>query len=126
MMRSGRVALVAAVGLLAARASAETASVTVVDRLSVGQQEETIAVYFAGHLAGTVHIDTAHPEDEFTATIERAPNTTYALCGRLLRREADGSISTHRIDNGGVLGDVAGRTLFANILNDKLFSLEGS
>jgi hypothetical protein len=129
MKRPGRAALVAAAGFLLASAGpikAETASVTVVDQLSAGQQEETIAVYFAGRLAGTVHIDAAHPVDQFTATVEQMPHMPYTLCGRLLKREADGSVSTHPIDNGGVLGDIAGRTLFANTLGDKLFSLEGS
>jgi len=129
MRRPGRAALVAAAGLFLATAipvHAETVSVTVIDTLSAGQVEETIAVFFAGHLAGTLHIDTTHPEDRFTASIERAPHTQYTLCGRLLRQEADGSISTHPIDNGGLLGDIAGRTLFANTLGDKLFSLAGS
>jgi hypothetical protein len=125
MTRPGRAALVAAAGLfLAATAHADTVSVTVVDRLSAGQQEETIAVYFSGHFAGTVHIDPDHPDDSFTATIERAPETPYTLCGRLLRREADGRISVHPIDNTGVLRDVAGQTLYANTLGDVLFSLQ--
>ncbi len=125
MMRPGRAALVAAAGLfLAATAHADTVSVTVVDRLSEGQQEETIAVYFSGRLAGTVHIDADHPDDSFTATIERAPHTPYTLCGRLLRREANGAVSVHPIDNSGVLGDVAGQTLYANTLGDVLFSLQ--
>jgi hypothetical protein len=128
MRRPGRAALVAAAGCFLASAAlkAETVSVTVIDKLSEGQVEETIAVFFAGHLAGTLHIDTNHPEDQFTASIERAPHTQYTLCGRLLRQEPDGSISTHPIDNGGLLGDIAGRTLFANTHADKLFSLEGS
>ena len=129
MMRPGRAALVAAAGFLLAvspRANAEMVSVTVVDHLSVGQQEETIAVYFAGHLAGTVHIDTEHPDDQFTASIQRMARTPYTLCGKLLKREADGTLSTHPIDNGGILGDIAGRTLFANTLGDVLFSLEGT
>jgi hypothetical protein len=129
MMRPGRAALVAAAGFFLAAAipvHAETVSVTVVDRLSAGQQEETIAVFFAGRLAGTLHIDAAHPEDRFTASIEHAAHMPYTLCGRLLRQEADGSVSIHPIDNGGLLGDIAGRTLFANTLGDKLFSLEGS
>ncbi len=129
MKRPGRAALVAAAGFLLAAATptrAETVSVTVMDHLSEGQQEETITVYFAGQRAGTVHIDTDHPDDQFTATIERMAHTPYTLCGQLLKREADGSVSTHRIDNGGMLGDIAGRTLFANTLGDVLFSLEGT
>jgi hypothetical protein len=129
MMRPGRAALVAAAGFFLAAAvpvHAETVSVTVVDNLSAGQQEETIAVFFAGHLAGSLHIDAAHPEDQFTATVEHAAHMPYTLCGQLLRQEPDGSISTHPIDNGGILGDIAGRTLFANTLGDKLFSLQGS
>jgi len=129
MKRPGRAALVAAAGLflaMAAPAKAEMVSVTVIDRLSAGQQEETIAVFFAGRLAGTLHIDTGHPEDQFTASIEHTAHTPYTLCGRLLRQELDGSISVHPIDNGGMLGDIAGRTLFANTLGDKLFSLEGT
>ncbi|MEJ1976566.1 MAG: hypothetical protein WDN49_11140 [Acetobacteraceae bacterium] len=62
-----------------------TTTVTVTDMLSPGQQEETIGVYFAGRLAGTLHIDTAHPSDSFTTSIEPAARTDYALCGRLLR-----------------------------------------
>ena len=129
MRRSGRVALVAAAGFLLAAlasASAETTSVTVIDRLSDGQLEETIAVYFAGRLAGTVHIDKTHPEDQFTATIERMAHTPYTLCGKLVRQEADGSQTVHPIDNSGLLGDVSGRTLFANTIGNVLFSLEGT
>jgi hypothetical protein len=127
MGRAGRVALVAAAGVvLAVAAQAEQESVTVVDKLSQGQKEETIAVYFAGRLAGTVHIDTAHPVDQFTATIPRLDRTPYTLCGKLIKQEPDGTESVHPIDNGGVLGDVAGRTLYANTINDVLFSLEGS
>ena len=123
MTRPGRAALVAAAGLFLAVA-ARAGTVTVIDRLSAGQMEETIAVYLAGRLAGTVHIDAGHPEDRFTANVPSQPQTPYTLCGRLLRREADGSVSTHSIDNGGLLGDVAGRTLFANTLGDVLFALE--
>lgn len=129
MKRPGRAALVAAAGFLLASATptwAELVSVTVVDRLSEGQQEETIAVYFAGHLAGTVHVDPDHPDDEFTAHIERDSQTSYTLCGRLLKREPDGRIAIYPIDNGGMLGDIAGRTLFANTKGDVIFSLEGS
>ena len=129
MKRPGRAALVAAAGVFLATtvpSRAETTTVTIVDQLSQDQQEETIAVYLAGRLSGTLHIDAAHPVDQFTATIEQAPHISYTLCGQLLKREADGSISTHPIDNGGRLGDIAGRTLFANTLGDKLFSLEGS
>ena len=129
MRRSGRAALVAAAGVLLAAtlpAGAETTSVTVVDRLSEGQKEETITVYFAGRMAGTVHIDSAHPEDQFTATIERMDHTPYTLCGKLVRQEADGSETVHPIDNSGLLGDVAGRTLFANTIGNVLFSLQGT
>ena len=129
MKRPGRAALVAAAGLFLATVTpteAEMVSVTVIDRLSAGQQEETIAVFFSGRFAGTLHIDTGHPEDQFTTAIEHTAHTPYTLCGRLLRREIDGSISVHPIDNGGMLGDIAGRTLFANTLGDKLFSLQGT
>ena len=120
----GRAALLGVGWLWAGAARAEPVSVTVVDRLSAGQQEETIAVYFTGKLAGTVHIDAGHPEDQFTATIERAEHTPYTLCGRLVRLEADGRTTVHPIDNGGLLGDVAGQTLYANTLGDVLFALE--
>ena len=54
------------------------------------------------------------------------PHTPYTLCGKLVRQEADGSETVHTIDNSGMLGDVSGRTLFANTIGNVLFSLEGS
>ena len=40
--------------------------------------------------------------------------------------EADGHTTIHPIDNSGLLGDVAGRTLYANTLGNVLFSLQDS
>jgi hypothetical protein len=128
MRRTGRAALVAAAGfLLSPAAGAEVpprTTVTVVDHLSAGQQEETIAVYFAGVLAGTLHVDANKPDDQFVATVPAQDHIGYTLCGKLLRREADGSLSTHPIDNGGVLAGYAGHTLAATTLHDVLFSLD--
>lgn len=126
MRRPGRAALVAAAGWLLpiAAARAEPVTVTVFDRLSAGQQEETIGVYFAGRLAGTLHIDTEHPSDSFITTIDHSQRLDYTLCGTLLRRGAGGEVVTDRIDNSGTLGDVAGRTLGAINLNNVLFALE--
>ena len=133
MRRTGRVALVAAVGLVlavSARAQDSTGpnlrrtTVTVIDHLSQGQQEETIAVYFAGVLAGSVHIDANHPDDSFTVTVPLQARLGFALCGRLVRREADGSLSTHPIDNGGVLEGYEGAKLAALTLGDVVFTLQ--
>ncbi len=130
MRRTGRAAFVAAAGwLLSATAQpiiaqAAPATVTVVDRLSSGQQEETIGVYFEGHLAGTLHVTADHPSDSFTAQLDSVQHLNYALCGTLLRQGPGGEIVTHRIDNSGTLGDVAGRTLAAFTFDDVLFSLE--
>jgi hypothetical protein len=126
MMRTGRAALVAAAGWLLpfAAAHAEPVTVTVLDELSTGQQEETIGVYFAGRLAGTLHISAAHPLDSFTTTIDHTQHLDYTLCGTLLRLGPGGEVVTHRIDNSGTLGDVAGRTLAAITLNNVLFALE--
>ena len=133
MRRTGRAALVAAAGLfLAATAHAQDTSgptlrrtsVTVLDHLSQGQQEETIAVYFAGVLAGTVHIDATHPDDSFVATVPAQAKLGFTLCGRLIRREADGSLSTHLIDNGGTLEGYEGAKLAALTLGDVVFTLQ--
>jgi hypothetical protein len=128
MRRTGRAALVAAAGVLlspvAGGQESPHTTVTVVDHLSTGQQEETIAVYFAGVLAGTLHVDASKPDDQFVAMVPARDHIGYTLCGKLLRREADGSLSTHPIDNGGVLAGYAGHTLAATTLHDVLFSLE--
>ena len=131
MGRPGRAALVAAAGLLlAGSAAAQDApnlrrtTVTVIDHLGSAQQEETIAVYFAGVLAGTLHVDTGHPDDSFTAAVPLQPRLGFTLCGKLLKREPSGSLSTHPIDNGGVLEGYAGATLAALTLGDVLFTLE--
>ena len=94
------------------------------DHLSPGQQEEVIAVYFAGVLAGTLHVSSGKPDDSFTATVPDRDHLGYTLCGKLMRREADGSLSSHPIDNGGVLRAYRGQTLAATTLGDVLFSLE--
>ena len=99
-------------------------TVTVSDHLSVGQQEETIAVYFAGVLAGTLHVAPGKPDDSFTATVPDRDHLGYTLCGKLLRRDADGALTPHPIDNGGVLRGYAGQTLMAITLGDVLFSLQ--
>ena len=121
-------ALFAAAGLLlAGLASAQPvrkASLTVVDHLSAGQQEETIAVYLAGVLAGTLHVDPAHPDDSFEAQVPAMDNLPFSLCGKLLRRERDGSVSSHTIDNGGMLTGYEGGTWAAITLGDVVFTLE--
>ena len=109
--------------LIICSAHAQTSAVTVIDHLSAGQQEETIAVFFAGHLAGTLHIDQAHPDDTFTAALDGAGRIHYTLCGLLRRREPDGTVSEHRIDNGGELDAVSGGSYAALTLDDKLFAL---
>ncbi len=131
MGRAGRAALVAAAGsLLAGPVAAQggpnlrRTTVTVIDHLGSSQQEETIAVYFAGVLTGTLHVDSNHPDDSFTATVPSQPQLGFTLCGKLLKREANGSLSTHPIDNGGVLEGYEGATLAALTLGDVLFTLE--
>jgi hypothetical protein len=128
MTIAGRAALVAAAGFfLAGLAQAQPASkatLTVVDHLSVGQQEETIAVYLAGFLAGTLHVDSAHPDDSFQAQVPAMPTLPFALCGKLLRRESDGTISSHPIDNGGNLTGYVGGTWAATTMGDVVFTLQ--
>ena len=127
MSRAGRAALVAAAGLLlagSAVAQARRATITVVDHLGAGQQEETIAVYFAGVLAGTLHVDPSHLDDSFVVTVPVLDRLPFALCGKLLRREADGGVSTHPIDNGGTLTGYDGGTWAAMTLGDVVFSLQ--
>ncbi len=101
-------------------------TVTVSDHLSEGQQEETIAVYFAGVLAGTLHVTPSKPDDSFTATIPDRDHLSYTMCGKLMRRETDGALSSHPIDNGGVLKGYASQTLMATTLGDVLFSLQSA
>lgn len=127
MARSGRVALVAAAGcLVSCLASAQTgqrAVLTVADHLGADQQEETIAVYFAGVLAGTLHVDPSHPDDRFMATVPAMDRLPFTLCGKLVRREADGTTTTHPIDNGGTLAGYEGGVWDATTIGDVLFSL---
>ena len=131
MRRSGCAALVAAAGLLSGAVAAQPTAtptlrrttVTVVDQLGVDQQEEVIAVYFAGVLAGTLHVDPAHASDSFTATVPLQAELGFTLCGKLVKREKDGTLSTHPIDNGGVLSDYERASLAAVTLGDVLFTL---
>ena len=98
-------------------------TITVNDHLGFGQREETIAVFFAGVLAGTLHVDAAHPNDSFTATVPLRPRLGFSLCGKLLRDGSDGSDPNHPIDNGGVLEDYDGASFAALTLGDVLFTL---
>ena len=128
MTISGRVALGAAAGfLLSVSAGAQEvakATLTLVDHLSAGQQEETIGVYLGGVLAGTLHVDASHPDDSLVATVPAMANLPFALCGKLLRHEQGGSVSTHPIDNGGTLTGYEGGTWAAITLGDVLFTLQ--
>ncbi len=128
MIQAGRVALVAAAGLILAWSaqadSLRRASLTIFDHLSAGQQEETIAVYLGGVLVGTLHVDPAHLDDRIEASVPEVVTLHFALCGRLLRREADGHISAHPIDNGGTLTGYAGGTWAAITLSDVVFTLK--
>ena len=99
-------------------------TVTVSDHLSEGQEEETIAVYFAGVLAGTLHVNISKPDDSFTATIPDRDHLAFTLCGKLMKRGPDGALATHQIDNGGVLKGYSNQTLLATTLGDVLFSLQ--
>ena len=124
---AGRAALVAAAGsFLAGPLGAQPvprATITVVDHLSAGQQEETIAVYLAGVLAGTLHVDAMHLDDSLTTTVPAMQKLPFTLCGKLVRREPDGSITTHPIDNGGTLTGYADGTWAAVTLGDVAFTL---
>ena len=129
MRRAGRAALGAAAGLLfmaqvPAAQELRRTTVTVTDHLGSDQEEETIAVYFAGVLAGTLHVDASHPDDSFIATVPLRAKLGFTLCGKLLKREPNGSLSIHPIDNGGMLEGYEGATLVALTLRDVLFTLE--
>ncbi|WP_158747535.1 hypothetical protein [Acidisphaera sp. L21] len=139
MRLTGRAALVAAAGCLLAggvamaqttapdpalKAGPRQTTLTVVDRLGTTQQEETIAVYFSGVLAGTLHVDAAHPEDSFTVAVPLMPKLGFTLCGKLVTREANGGLSTHPIDNGGTLAGYDSSILAALTLGDVLFTLQ--
>ncbi len=132
MTSSGRAALVAAAGMFVAMLApceggaqgVRRATVTVSDHLSSGQQEETIAVYLAGVLSGTLHVDATHPDDSFVATVPALDQLPFALCGRLIRRAADGNVSTHTIDNGGTLTGFEGGTWAAITIGDVAFTLQ--
>ena len=127
MRRAGRAALVAAAGFCFAGpvlAQSGRTTVTVIDHLGTFQKDETIAVYFAGVLAGTLHVDADHPDDSFTATVPLRSQLGFTLCGKLLKRDPDGTVSTHPIDNGGTLEGYEGATLAALTLGDVLFTLE--
>ena len=105
---------------------AHALDITVADRLSPGQQEETIAVFFSGVLMGTLHVGPGTPSDSFVAPVSVLGSVSYTLCGKLLRREADGSVSSHSIDNGGRLRTAPGHTLDAVTRGDVLFLLQDS
>ena len=126
--RAGRAALVAAAALLLAGAACaqgvRRATITVVDHLSAGQQEETIAVYLAGVLAGTLHVDASHMDDSIVATVPVLDQLPFALCGKLVRRERDGGVTDHVIDNGGTLTGYEGGTWAAITLGDVAFTLQ--
>ena len=128
MTGTGRAALVAAAGVLlalpAAAQGVERSTITVADHLSVGQREETIAVYFGGVLVGTLHVDASHPDDRFTATVPAMERLPFALCGKLVRQDPDGDVSTHVIDNGGTLTGYADGVWAAITLRDVAFTLE--
>ena len=63
-----------------------------------------------------------HPNDSFVATVPLAERLPFTLCGKLLRQEADGSVSTHPIDNGGMLTNYADARLDALTIRDVIFS----
>jgi hypothetical protein len=127
MRFAGRAALVAAAGsLLAGSAGAQFRRVhlTLADHLSEGQQEETIAVYLGGVLVGTLHVDAAHPDDSFGTDVPAMEKLPFSLCGKLLKREPDGAMSSHPIDNGGTLTNFADGTWAAITLGDVVFTLQ--
>lgn len=71
-----------------------------------------------------MHVDAGHADDTFVTTVPMMPKLPFALCGKLLRREADGSLSTHAIDNGGTLAGYEDGTWAAITLGDVAFTLE--
>ena len=88
------------------------ASVTIVDQLSAGQQEENDCGLSRRHAGGDAAYRRRSPDRSVhCGRMSGPPHLHYTLCGRLLRRELDGSVSTHRIDNGGVLGGRGGADL---------------
>ena len=106
------------------QAAPQQTTVLVADHLGAGQQEEIITVYFDGVAAGTLHVDRSRPNDQLQANLPVQPSIGFTLCGRLIRRESDGSLSTHLIDNGGVLSSYRDASLAAVTLGDVLFALQ--
>ena len=124
MRAVGRAAVAAAAGwLLCTPARAEDTTVTIVDELGAQQEEEVIAVFSGGRLLGTLHVESSHRSDSFAASLP-VGILEYTLCGRLERREADGRLTTHRIDNTGRVQIRPGVTLRAYTLFDTLFGLQ--
>lgn len=116
--------LLAPSSIPAAAQDAHRTTVTVSDHLSQGQDEETIAVYFAGVLTGTLHVTGNKPDDSFTAALPDRDHLAFTLCGKLVTRDPDGAPVPHPIDNGGVLRGYASQILMATTLGDVLFSLQ--
>ena len=124
MRAAGRAACVAAAGwLLCVPARAEDATVTITDELGAQQEEEAISVFAGGRLLGMLHVDPGHRVDSFEASLP-VGMLEYTLCGRLQRREPDGRLTTHPIDNTGRVPISPGGTLRAYTLFDILFALE--
>ena len=128
MTASGHVALLATAGFLLATTTfaqpMRRATITIADHLSAGQQDETITVYLGGVLAGTLHVDAAHMDDNFTATVPAMDKLPFALCGKLLRQDGSGNVATYPIDNGGTLTGYEDGTWAAVTLGDLAFTLD--
>jgi hypothetical protein len=110
----------------ASAADKSTVSFQIVDELSDGQIDETIAVCINGLPTGQLHIDSSKPRDVLSVTDAAAASYRYTLCGQLLEQDADGKPQPHRIDHGGVLtGNIDVSELVALKSDNDVFYLFG-
>ncbi len=95
---------------------------TITDQLAPQEVSENTEIYLDGKLVGQLHLDDKTRVRVVPARVaDPFDRHSYALCGEITVRKADGGTETHLVDNGGFISDVAGRDFQALGMSDFTF-----
>ncbi|AQS84972.1 MAG: hypothetical protein ABF876_05010 [Acetobacter aceti] len=93
--------------------SAWAAQFVVEDGKATQEVSETSRLYIDGDLVATMVLDEKTPQRRAVITVPDKPSYTYALCGEIVVRNAEGKTETHLVTSQGTLHDPNGHVFQA-------------
>ncbi|WP_291362637.1 hypothetical protein [Acetobacter sp. UBA5411] len=93
--------------------SAWATQFVVEDGKATQEVSETSRLYIDGELMATMVLDEKTPQRRAVINVPDKPSYTYALCGEIVVRNAEGKAETHLVTSQGTLYDPSGHVFQA-------------